>query len=131
MNKEEKKAMESLIEIREFANLSNYLDIKITQLNAIDIVLNLIEKQQSKLEVQDIFIKEEAKLNEELKVELRKKDNKIASKNKEIKLLKDIHNKHVTIIKKQQKETEEKINKAQYVINEYETYIKYLEERKK
>ena len=43
---EEKKAIESLIEIREFANLSSYRDIKTNQLNAIDVVLNLIEKQQ-------------------------------------------------------------------------------------
>ena len=41
----EKKAIESLIEIREFANLSSYKDVRINQLNAIDIILNLIQKQ--------------------------------------------------------------------------------------
>ena len=50
MSDEEKKAIESLIEIREFANLSNYKDTKISQLNAIDIVLNLIEKQSKEIE---------------------------------------------------------------------------------
>ena len=50
MTDEEKKAMESLIEIREFANLSSYKDTKISQLNAIDTVLNLIEKQSKEIE---------------------------------------------------------------------------------
>ena len=50
LSDEEKQAMESLIEIREFANLSNYKDTKISQLNAIDIVLNLIEKQSKEIE---------------------------------------------------------------------------------
>lgn len=50
LSDEEKQAIESLIEIREFANLSNYKDTKISQLNAIDIVLNLIEKQQKQIE---------------------------------------------------------------------------------
>lgn len=50
MSDEEKKAIESLIEIREFANLSSYKDTKISQLNAIDVVLNLIEKQSKEIE---------------------------------------------------------------------------------
>lgn len=50
MTDEEKKAIESLIEIREFANLSSYKDIKINQLNAIDTILNLIEKQSKEIE---------------------------------------------------------------------------------
>lgn len=60
MTDEEKQAMESLIEIREFANLSNYKDTKISQLNAIDIILNLIEKQSKEIEElkQNIHLKE-------------------------------------------------------------------------
>ena len=50
LSDEEKKAIESLIEIREFANLSSYKDTKISQLNAIDVVLNLIEKQSKEIE---------------------------------------------------------------------------------
>ena len=50
MSDEEKKAIESLIEIREFANLSSYKDTKINQLNAIDTILNLIEKQSKEIE---------------------------------------------------------------------------------
>lgn len=50
MSDEEKKAIEILIEIREFANLSSYKDTKISQLNAIDMVLNLIEKQSKEIE---------------------------------------------------------------------------------
>lgn len=50
LSDEEKKAMESLIEIREFANLSSYKDTKINQLNSIDVVLNLIEKQSKEIE---------------------------------------------------------------------------------
>ena len=50
LSDEEKKAIESLIEIREFANLSSYKDTKISQLNAIDVVLNLIEKQYKEIE---------------------------------------------------------------------------------
>lgn len=50
LSDEEKKAIESLIEIREFANLSSYKDVKINQLNAIDIILNLIEKQSKEIE---------------------------------------------------------------------------------
>ena len=46
----EKKAIESLIEIREFANLSSYKDVRINQLNAIDIILNLIQKQSKEIE---------------------------------------------------------------------------------
>jgi len=52
LSDEEKKAIESLIEIREFANLSSNLNTKINQLNAIDIILNLIEKQQKEIEHQ-------------------------------------------------------------------------------
>ena len=47
---EEREAIASLIEIREFANLSSYKDTKISQLNAIDVVLNLIEKQSKEIE---------------------------------------------------------------------------------
>lgn len=50
MSEEEKKAIESLIEIREFANLSSYKDIRINQLKSIDIVLNLIEKQKKEIQ---------------------------------------------------------------------------------
>ena len=50
LSDEENKAIESLIEIREFANLSSYKDTKISQLNAIDVVLNLIEKQSKEIE---------------------------------------------------------------------------------
>lgn len=50
LSDEEKKAIESLIEIREFANLSSYKDTKISQLNAIDVVLNLVEKQCKEIE---------------------------------------------------------------------------------
>ena len=50
LSDEEKKAIESLIEIREFANLSSYKDTKISQLNAIDVVLNLIKKQSKEIE---------------------------------------------------------------------------------
>ena len=50
LSDEEKKAIESLIEIREFANLSSYKDVRINQLNAIDEVLNLVEKQSKEIE---------------------------------------------------------------------------------
>ena len=56
LSDEEKKAIESLIEIREFANLSSYKDTKISQLNAIDVVLNLIEKQSKEIEELKDFI---------------------------------------------------------------------------
>ena len=46
MTEKEKQAIETLIEIKEFSNLSGYLDVKTKQLNAIDIVTNLIDKQQ-------------------------------------------------------------------------------------
>ena len=73
MTEEEKKAIENLIEIREFANLSSYLDVKINQLNSIDTILNLIETQQKEIEelkenyirlqnteaIQDIYIKKD------------------------------------------------------------------------
>ncbi len=50
MSKEEKEAIETLIEIKEFSKLSSYLDVKTKQLNAIDIVLNLIDQQQKEIE---------------------------------------------------------------------------------
>lgn len=60
MSDEEKKAIESLIEIREFGNLSSYKDTKISQLNAIDVVLNLIEKQSK--EIEELKEKDDANL---------------------------------------------------------------------
>ena len=46
MSEEEKKAINDLIDIKEYGNLSNYLDLRKEQLNSIDIALNLIDKQQ-------------------------------------------------------------------------------------
>ena len=66
LSDEEKKAIVSLIEIREFANLSSYKDTKISQLNAIDVVLNLIEKQQKEIE------------------ELKEKNKKLQDRSKEL-----------------------------------------------
>lgn len=80
LSDEEKKAIESLIEIREFANLSSYKDTKISQLNAIDVVLNLIEKQSKEIEeLQELSISVRAvnqidKMQKE--IEELKEDNK-------------------------------------------------------
>ena len=49
MNEEEKKAINDLIDIKEFGNLSNYLDLRKEQLNSIDIALYLIDKQQKEI----------------------------------------------------------------------------------
>lgn len=89
MNDEEKKAIESLIEIREFANLSSYKDTKISQLNAIDVVLNLIKKQSKEIE----SLKEDNKKKSIVIIEYQdlydKLVDKIKAKIEEFKIVRD------------------------------------------
>ena len=96
LSDEEKKAIESLIEIREFANLSSNLNTKINQLNAIDIILNLIEKQQKEIE------------HQKEKRENQKKELAILNeKQKEFNKLVNTVNSYKGQFKRQQKEIEE------------------------
>ena len=96
LSDEEKKAIESLIEIREFANLSSNLNTKINQLNAIDIILNLIEKQQKEIE------------HQKEKRENQKKELAILNeKQKEFNKLVNTVNSYEGQFKRQQKEIEE------------------------
>lgn len=101
LSDEEKKAIESLIEIREFANLSSYKDIKINQLNSIDIVLNLIEKQTKELEKKEFHLKATEQQRE---YDIRMIDD-----------LKGQLNNKIDLIKEQQKEIEELKEKNEYL----------------
>lgn len=87
MSEEEKKAIESLIEIREFGNLSSHVDTKINQLNAIDTILNLIEKQQIENDLTTVYLN--GVYDGEKKVEYKIKE-KIEKIDEEIKVKREI-----------------------------------------
>ena len=128
MTEKEKNAIETLIEIKEFSKLSSYLDVKTKQLNAIDIVTNLIEKQQKEIEkvkenYDELFTKYEMK-----KILFVRKDHETNELISDLYIRKDILNADY-ISKDKIKEKIKELSKTQaYKVGLEEYTIKILNE---